>query len=87
MLGVVVLPNGKLTVDIKIKRQMEVLMHFFSTDKKKYSDYMVRSYEGRMSLATGQLRYLSLVDSDFIEKLRKRYGNLTVDYFLNGTEK
>jgi len=86
LLGVVILPNGTLSIDSKMKSEIEVLFHFYLTDQEKYDDYLLKTFENKISQVTGRLRYISTVDQAYLLKLRKRYGNLVVDLFMNGSE-
>lgn len=83
LLGLVILPSGKITVDSDLKKEIEVLLHFFTTDKIKYYDYLKNNFEGNMSSISGKLNYISSIDTDFIVKLRMKYGNFAVDNFFS----
>lgn len=83
LLGIVILPSGKITVDIKDKRQLEILLHFYSNDKEKYFDFLKKHFGSKSSTVSGKLNYISTIDKSYLNKLRKKYGNFVVDYFYN----
>ena len=79
------MPSGKVSVDIKLKQQLEVLLHFYINDKNKFSDYLKNHYHGDLSKISGQLNYINSIDSTYLNKLRKKYGNYIVDVFYRHT--
>lgn len=87
LLGMVILPSGKISIDIKIKRQIEILFHFYINDKEKFSDYLGKHYKGNLSTISGQLSYINTIDKSYLNKLRKKYGNFVVDTFFHKTVK
>lgn len=87
LLGMVILPSGKVSVDIKVKKQLEILIHFYINDKEKFSDYLRNHYHGSLSTISGQLNYINTIDESYLNKLRKKYGNFIVDTFYHQTVK
>ena len=87
LLGMVVLPNGKITVDKSVKNSLEVLLHFYVSDKKKFVDYFSKNFDGNESKISGQINYINSIDSEYITKLRMKYGNFVIDSFKNNTAK
>lgn len=82
-LGVVILPNGQLTIDNKIKRKLEVSIHFYLNDKEKFIDIIGGDSESGIARMSGQLNYISMIDPNYIIKLKKKYGNSTIDMIYN----
>ena len=83
LLGMVLLPNGAVSVDSRVKDQVEVLIHFYLRDKNKFSEMVEgdpRKAEARLS---GLLNYVNTVDQAYLDKLRKKFGVAVVDYFLH----
>lgn len=83
LLGMVILPNGTITVDAGVKKEIEVLIHFYLRDKSKFADRVdgdPRKAEGRLS---GMLNYVNTVDQTYLNKLRKKFGVTVVDFFLH----
>lgn len=81
ILGMVILPSGKISVDIKLKQQIEILFHFYINDKDKFSDYLIKHYHGDFRKISGQLNHINTIDNSYLDKLRKKYGNFIVDSF------
>ncbi len=83
LLGMVLLPNGTVSVDASVKEEIEVLIYFYSRDRSKFADRVggdPRKAEARLS---GLLNYVNTVDQNYLDKLRKKFGVAVVDYFLH----
>jgi RNA-directed DNA polymerase len=83
LLGMVLLPNGTVSVDASVKSEIEVLIHFYLRDKEKFVDRVegdLRKAEARLS---GLLNYVNTIDQAYLDKLRKKFGVTVVDYFLH----
>jgi len=87
LLGIVILPSGKVSVDIKVKKQLEILLHFYINDKEKFSDYLINKYKGSLLTISGQINHINTIDKSYINKLRKKYGNFIIDTFIHRTIK
>lgn len=85
LLGMVILPSGKVTVDQSLKSEIETLLHFYVSDKKRFSDYLGKIYDGNISRISGKLNYINTVDKDYLNKLRSKYGNYVIDGFCHQT--
>jgi RNA-directed DNA polymerase len=83
LLGMVILPNGKVTVDIKFKNNIEVLLHFYISDKEKFLDKVDGDMTDGMERITGYLNYVNAVDKTYLDKIRKKFGSTIVDSFLH----
>lgn len=83
LLGLVILPNGKVSVDAVIKEQISTLLHLFLTNKKAFTDYVGGDYEKGLLLTSGKLNYAKSIDTDYLIKLRKKYGNFIIDFFIH----
>lgn len=86
ILGMVVLPSGKITVDSDAKKELEVLLHFYIENKESYNSYLSSKFDGSAIKASGRLNYTNTIDPSFVDKLRAKYGSFVVDYFLSGME-
>jgi len=87
LLGMTILPSGRVSIDNKIKKQLEILFHFYINDKIKFNDYLDNKYEGSATKISGQLNYINAIDKDYLIKLRKKYGNFVIDYFSGAAGK
>lgn len=83
LLGLVILPSGKVSVDMKMKNHLEILLHFYINDRERYVDYLKNNYDGDPAKISGQLNYINAIDSSYLDKLRKKYGNFIVDIFYH----
>ena len=87
LLGMVILPNGKVSVDIKFKRDTEVKLHFYLTNKEKFSEIAGPDSDSAIEKISGQLNYYNTIDPSYLDKLRKKYGATIVDMFLHKSDK
>ncbi|WP_417499746.1 reverse transcriptase domain-containing protein [Methylophaga sp.] len=78
ILGLVILPNGQITIDKKYKTKLETLLYFYSNDKTKYADYLKHTMDGKERSLFGLLHYANSVDPKYIKKLQRKYGVLTL---------
>lgn len=98
MLGMVILPSGKVSVDIKIKKKVEHLIHFFSTDKEKFKNAILSENKNKMdgfseseiinsgvSTVSGLLNHINTIDKEYLNKLRRKYGNVIIDMFFRNS--
>lgn len=83
ILGMVILPTGKVSVDIKFKNKVEVLLHFYMKDREKFLDKVDGDMRGGMEKVSGYLNYINTVDKSYLDKLRKKFGGTIVDMFLH----
>ena len=86
-LGLIVLPTGRITVDIKIKRKIEALLHFYINDKSKFISLVGDNYDSGLATISGQLNYINMIDNEYLNKLRRKYGNTVVDMFFHKSVK
>lgn len=89
LLGLAVLPNGKISVDIKIKKEIEILLFHYINDRSKFLDHekVNQDVTKGIDLLFGYLNYVSTIDKDYLEKLRKKFGATVVDMFLHRSKK
>jgi len=86
LLGLIITPDGHITVDKNKKENMKQLLYFYKNDKIKFTLFLEKKYNGRLSKAYGMLNYINDIDKSFIGYLRKKYGNFIIDKFLHGTK-
>jgi len=85
-LGMHILPNGHITIDKYIRENIRQLLYFYINDKNKFSQFLDKRYDGSLAKAYGSLNYIKDIDTQFIDKLRKKYGTNYVDMFLHGAK-
>jgi len=78
ILGLIITPDGKVTIDSKYKRTIESILHFYTTDKERYSDYLQKCLGGKEHSLFGLLHYVKATDPAYIEKLQRKYGLLAL---------
>ena len=89
ILGLSITPNGHITVDKNIKRNLEILFHFYLTDKPKYNNFILKNYQPKNDKSTsydkisGILTYINSIDKEFIIKLKRKYGNYLINSFMD----
>jgi RNA-directed DNA polymerase len=83
ILGAVITPNNMITVDKRLKSDIEILFHFYKTDRLKYNEILEQRFNNNEKKVYGILSYINSLDSAFLLKLRKKYGNYIVDAFLH----
>ena len=86
LLGLIITPDGHITVDKQKKENIKHLLYFYKNNKDKFEELLQKKYDGKLSKAYGFLNYISDIDKSFIVYLRKKYGNFIIDKFLHGTK-
>ncbi|MEP4487172.1 MAG: reverse transcriptase domain-containing protein [Halioglobus sp.] len=83
VLGLVLLPNGRITIDRRKKSRFETLFHYYINDREKYNDCLEAFFRGNVSLVRGQFNHVNSIEPEYTDKLRRKYGSFVIDYFLN----
>lgn len=83
LLGLVITPQGYVTVDKNLKNEVEILLHFYLTDKEKFRDYFLKKFSSNIDKVSGLLSHINAVDSYYIAKLKKKYGSFIVNSFIH----
>lgn len=83
ILGLMILPNGKVTVDSKIKREVEVLLYRHSQGREAFLAAIEKEEDRVKAKITGYLNYINSVDQDYLDKLRRDFGVTVIDTFLH----
>lgn len=83
ILGLTVLPNGRISIDAKVRTETEVLLHFYLTDREKFAQRAGGDFEKASERISGYLNYANATDGTYLDKLRRKYGATTVDMFLH----
>lgn len=83
LLGMVLLPNGAVSVDAAVKEEVEVLIHFYLRDMSKFSARLEGNQHKAEARLSGLLNYVNTVDQRYLDKLRKKFGAAVVDFFLH----
>lgn len=81
ILGLVVLPNGEVTIDRKIKNEIETMIFLFKYHADQWRDKVLQDSLLPQTII-GKVNFAKSVDPKYIDKLRKKYGSTTVDLFM-----
>ena len=100
LLGFTILPNGIVTIPSKEKKEIELLIYFYLTNKIKLEEYFKKSLtqeeqesldkpliDGALARISAKLIAFNAMDKRYMLKLRKKYGNAVVDMFLRKSVK
>ena len=85
ILGMVILPNGRITIDMKIKKKVEMLLHFFIHRRDKFLDLSDGDLDAGMQKLSGYINYINTADTLYLEKLKRKFGITVIDSFLHRT--
>lgn len=83
LLGMVLLPNGDISVDATVKSEIEVLLHFYLHDKAKFVSFAEGDEQKAEARLSGLLNYVNTVDQAYLDKLRRKFGVAVVDLFIH----
>lgn len=83
LLGLVILPNGTVSVDIKLKQQIETMLHFYITDRAKLRDFLETDLSKATEQLSGYVNYVNTVDPGYLDKLKKKYGVTVIDTLIH----
>lgn len=83
LLGLTITPQGNITVNKKIKNDLEILLHFYLTDKSKFNDVFENNYSSKIEKVSGIISHISSIDKTYISKLKKKYGSYIVNSFIH----
>lgn len=99
LLGLVVLPNGQISIDKADKAEIETLLHLYLTNDDKFLDYglilknkrtkndKILTRENVISMLSGRLIGANAMAPEYLLKLRQKYGNTIIDMFLHKSAK
>lgn len=87
ILGMVVLPNGRVTIDMKLKKKIEVLLHFYVRNRKKFLDMSDGDSNAGIQKLGGYINYINAADKPYLEKLKRKFGATVVDSFIHRSAK
>jgi RNA-directed DNA polymerase len=83
MLGMVILPTGRVTVDMDLKRKVETQLHFYMHDRNKLLNLLGEDMETGLRRLAGHISYINAADPRYLDKLRRKYGVTVIDSFLH----
>jgi RNA-directed DNA polymerase len=83
LLGMVMLPDGSVSVDGTFKKDIEVLLHFHAKDRRRFMEQVENDLQKGERRLAGMINYVNTVDQGYLDKLRRKFGAAAVDYFLH----
>lgn len=83
LLGMVMLPDGRVSVDGAFKKDIEVLLHFYAKDRSRFLAQVENDLQKGERKLAGMINYVNTVDKGYLDKLRRKFGAAAVDYFLH----
>jgi len=87
ILGMVILPNGRISLDAKIKNRIETLLYLYVNNQAGLSKVTESDLEDSFATLSGLLNYANTVDQDYLDKLRQKYGVTVVDILIHQPKK
>lgn len=83
VLGLVILPSGRVTIDRELRQKVEWQLHYFVTDRARLEHiYGNKAEEGLLRLS-GYISYIYTADPLYFEKLQRKFGITVIDSLLH----
>ena len=87
ILGMVILPNGRVTIDMEVKKIIETRLHFYVRNRQKFLDVYAGDIDvGRDNLG-GYINYVNTADKAYLTKLKRKFGAAVIDSFIHRSAK
>ncbi|WP_373377344.1 reverse transcriptase domain-containing protein [Cupriavidus nantongensis] len=87
ILGMVILPNGQVSLDAKIKNRTETLLHLYVHNQSLLSEITNSDLQGSYETLSGLLNYANTIDKSYLDKLRRKYGITVIDTLIHQPKK
>ena len=83
ILGMVILPNGRVTIDRKMKNKIEVRIHYYLNNRRKFIEICRLDPDKSVQELCGFINYINSADQPYLDRLRQKFGVAVVDSFLH----
>lgn len=83
ILGLVILPTGRITIDKEIRHSVESQLFFYIVDKPRLEQIYQGKLEEGLERLSGYVSFIHAADPLYLSKLRRRYGSTVIDSFLH----
>lgn len=83
LLGMVLLPNGSISVDSTVKDEIETMLHLYLRNRERFNALLESGPDKVEARLAGLLNYANTIDQGYLDKLRRKYGAAVVDQFLH----
>jgi RNA-directed DNA polymerase len=83
ILGLSILPTGRVTIDKDIRNKVEFQLHFYVSDRNKLTQIYEGDMEAGLQRLSGYVSYIHSADPLYLGKLRRKFGGTVIDSFLH----
>jgi RNA-directed DNA polymerase len=83
ILGLVILPSGRITIDKEIREKVESQLHFYVSDRGRLAKIYEGEIEEGLERLSGYVSYIHSADPMYLNKLRRKFGGTVIDIFLH----
>ncbi|WP_321897345.1 reverse transcriptase domain-containing protein [Burkholderia cepacia] len=83
ILGMVILPNGQLAVDVKVRNRIEIMLHYYVRNIDALAELTNTDLDESAEVLGGLLNYVNTIDQKYLDKLRRRYGVTVIDTLIH----
>ncbi len=78
ILGLIITPQGRVTIDSKYKNTIESILYFYGNDRIRYDNLLLKEFDGKEHSLFGLLHYVKATDPGYLVKLQRKYGLLSL---------
>lgn len=82
ILGMSLLPNGRITIGRQLREKVETQLHFYLSDRARLTQVFNGDPEAGLQRLSGYICHIKSADPEYLEKLRKKFGTTVIDSFL-----
>ena len=83
ILGKMILPNGQVTIDTKLRKRVEVYLYFYTRGRERFLDMFDGDIEAGINKLSGYINYINTADHPYLEKLKRKFGATVIDGLLH----
>lgn len=91
LLGLVILPNGSISIGRDMKNKIESWLYFYTTDRSRlekiFKEEQNDSMKDGLLRLSGFISHTNTADPYYMKKLRIKFGNTVIDSFLHRSAK
>lgn len=87
LLGLIILPNGNVTIDRDVRNKIESRLHFYLNNRSRleriFEEESGEGMEEGLQRLSGLVSYAYAADPSYLDKLRAKFGTTVIDSFLH----